>query len=230
LRESKIHGWFGQECRPPFLDRDVLDYAMNEIHPIHKMCGRFGGGRPEKWILREAYKHMLPEDVYTRTKMQYSDGIGSLLIDTITKHAMTQVSADELKDAASKYKINVPTTPEMVINRIIFDQEFPHPCSILTVPGGKTIACSSPAAMAWDAEFEKSPDDSGRSVKIDSPSVPHIPPTATTTTTTTIAINTPSAPGAASTTIMIDVSIPSPATRTSSSSSSSASSSTSPIP
>jgi asparagine synthase (glutamine-hydrolysing) len=32
------------------------------------------------------------------------------------------------------------------------------------VPGGKSIACSSEAALAWDPEFAKSADPSGRSV------------------------------------------------------------------
>jgi asparagine synthase (glutamine-hydrolysing) len=32
------------------------------------------------------------------------------------------------------------------------------------VPGGKSIACSSPAAIAWDAAFAKAADPSGRAV------------------------------------------------------------------
>ena len=34
-----------------------------------------------------------------------------------------------------------------------------------TVPGGKSIACSSPAAIAWDASFANAADPSGRAVK-----------------------------------------------------------------
>jgi len=32
------------------------------------------------------------------------------------------------------------------------------------VPGGKSIACSSPAAIAWDASFATMADPSGRAV------------------------------------------------------------------
>jgi asparagine synthase (glutamine-hydrolysing) len=32
------------------------------------------------------------------------------------------------------------------------------------VPGGKSIACSSPAAIAWDAAFAAAADPSGRAV------------------------------------------------------------------
>ena len=34
----------------------------------------------------------------------------------------------------------------------------------MTVPGGKSIACSSPAAIAWDAAFAKAADPSGRAI------------------------------------------------------------------
>jgi asparagine synthase (glutamine-hydrolysing) len=33
------------------------------------------------------------------------------------------------------------------------------------VPGGKSIACSSPAAIAWDPSFAAAADPSGRAVK-----------------------------------------------------------------
>jgi len=37
------------------------------------------------------------------------------------------------------------------------------PCA-KTVPGGKSIACSSPAAIAWDPAFANAADPSGRAV------------------------------------------------------------------
>jgi asparagine synthase (glutamine-hydrolysing) len=33
------------------------------------------------------------------------------------------------------------------------------------VPGGKSIACSSPAALAWDPAFAAMADPSGRAVR-----------------------------------------------------------------
>jgi len=32
------------------------------------------------------------------------------------------------------------------------------------VPGGKSIACSSPTAIAWDASFASAADPSGRAI------------------------------------------------------------------
>jgi asparagine synthase (glutamine-hydrolysing) len=41
---------------------------------------------------------------------------------------------------------------------------FPGDACANTVPGGKSIACSSPAAIAWDAAFADAADPSGRAV------------------------------------------------------------------
>ena len=46
----------------------------------------------------------------------------------------------------------------------LFEQFFPTPAAAETVPGGKSIACSSPAAIAWDASFASMADPSGRAV------------------------------------------------------------------
>jgi len=34
-----------------------------------------------------------------------------------------------------------------------------------TVPGGKSVACSTPTALEWDAKFKLLADPSGRAVK-----------------------------------------------------------------
>ena len=43
-------------------------------------------------------------------------------------------------------------------------REFPGEACARTVPGGKSIACPSPAAIAWDPAFAKAADPSGRAV------------------------------------------------------------------
>ncbi|MBF0443599.1 MAG: hypothetical protein HQK54_16960, partial [Oligoflexales bacterium] len=37
--------------------------------------------------------------------------------------------------------------------------------AIACVPGGPSIACSTPAAIRWDESFAKNADPSGRAVK-----------------------------------------------------------------
>src|SRR5258706_438236 len=49
-------------------------------------------------------------------------------------------------------------------SRRLFERVFPQACSALTVPGGRSIACSSPAAIAWDPAFAAAADPSGRAV------------------------------------------------------------------
>ncbi len=58
----------------PFLDKEFLDYAMT-IDPSDKMCGKNGGGRIEKWILRKAFEGYLPHSILWRQKEQFSDGV-----------------------------------------------------------------------------------------------------------------------------------------------------------
>ena len=52
----------------------------------------------------------------------------------------------------------VPTTST------IFEGHFPLPSCATTVPGGKSIACSTPEAIAWDAAFAAAADPSGRAM------------------------------------------------------------------
>lgn len=154
-REYYIGGSVSMECRPLFFDKDVLEFSVNVIPPSFKLCGY--NGKIEKDLLRETFKELLPDDVYHRTKVQASDGYGFSLIDTLR---LLESPADESKDSYNK-----PRTKEEMYYRYIFDQHFKHPCSIRCVPSGRTIACSSPAALKWDAEFAKNADDSGRSIK-----------------------------------------------------------------
>ena len=49
--------------------------------------------------------------------------------------------------------------------REMFSHHFPSPSAKKTVPSqGKSIACSTAAAIAWDASFENLLDPSGRAV------------------------------------------------------------------
>ena len=49
--------------------------------------------------------------------------------------------------------------------RAIFDEHFPLQACAETVPGGKSVACSTPEALAWDSELSAVTDPSGRSVR-----------------------------------------------------------------
>lgn len=165
LRANKSMAAFGIEARVPFLDLAFLDFAM-EIDPAQKMVRpRAPGARPvEKWLLRTAFEGCLPEEILWRQKEQFSDGVGYGWIDGLKAHAEARVSGAELAAAERRFPLHPPLTKEAYFYRRIFESHFPGAAAAATVPGGKSIACSSPAAIAWDAAFAAAADPSGRAV------------------------------------------------------------------
>jgi asparagine synthase (glutamine-hydrolysing) len=50
-----------------------------------------------------------------------------------------------------RFPHTTPLTKEAYRYRAIFEQVFPGKAAAETVPGGKSIACSTERAMTWDA-------------------------------------------------------------------------------
>ena len=165
LRANKSMMAWGVEPRVPFLDREFLDVAMR-IDAKWKMVDktRSDAQRMEKGILRAAFDGHLPESILWRQKEQFSDGVGYGWIDGLKAHAEAQVSDRELAAADKRFPVNPPQTKEAYFYRSVFERFYPTPAAAETVPGGKSIACSSPAAIAWDASFATMADPSGRAV------------------------------------------------------------------
>jgi asparagine synthase (glutamine-hydrolysing) len=161
LRANKAMAAWGVEARVPFLDLEFLDLAMS-IDPAAKMPGP---DRPEKAILREAGVGLLPDEILWRQKEQFSDGVGYGWIDALKARAEEAVSDRELADATRRFPINPPATKEACLYRRLFERHFPSPAAAATVPGGPSVACSTPEALAWDENFANTADPSGRAVK-----------------------------------------------------------------
>jgi asparagine synthase (glutamine-hydrolysing) len=161
LRANKSMMAWGVEARVPFLDLEFLDVAMG-MDARHKMAGQ---GRIEKAVLREAFQGALPDEILWRQKEQFSDGVGYGWIDGLKAHAEQAVSDREFAAAATRYPHNTPATKEAYLYRRIFEKFYPGQACAETVPGGKSIACSSPAALAWDPTFAAAADPSGRAVR-----------------------------------------------------------------
>jgi asparagine synthase (glutamine-hydrolysing) len=161
LRANKAMMAWGVEARVPFLDLEFIDVAMG-MDAKHKMAGQ---GRIEKAVLREAFQGALPDAILWRQKEQFSDGVGYGWIDGLKAHAEQAISDREFTAAAARYPFNTPATKEAYLYRRIFEQHFPGEACAATVPGGKSIACSSPAALAWDPAFANAADPSGRAVR-----------------------------------------------------------------
>ncbi|WP_335910651.1 asparagine synthase B [Shewanella indica] len=161
LRANKAMAAWGLEARVPFLDKEFMDVAMR-LNPEAKMSR---DGRIEKHILREAFEHKLPAEVAWRQKEQFSDGVGYSWIDGLKEHAAAQVEDKELANARFRFPHNTPETKEAYFYRSFFEERFPLESAALTVPGGKSVACSTPEALAWDESLSGIIDPSGRAVR-----------------------------------------------------------------
>jgi len=161
LRANKSLAAWGIEGRVPFLDKEFMEVAMR-LNPKDKMAGN---GKIEKWILRKTFENYLPESIAWRQKEQFSDGVGYSWIDTLKSIAEQQVSDEQLKNAEALFPIHPPMSKEEYRYRSIFSELFPSESASLCVPSVKSVACSTPEALAWDVSFQNTNDPSGRAVK-----------------------------------------------------------------
>lgn len=161
LRANKAMAAWGVEARVPFLDREFLDVAMS-IPPALKLSRE---GRMEKHVLREAFAPDLPPGIVWRQKEQFSDGVGYGWIDSLRALAAREVSADAMANARFTFPHNTPATPEAYFYRTLFARHFPHDDCARCVPGGSSVACSTPEALAWDPSLSAVIDPSGRAVR-----------------------------------------------------------------
>jgi asparagine synthase (glutamine-hydrolysing) len=160
LRANKSMAAWGIEIRVPFLDREFLDVAM-AFNPAEKMVGP---GKMEKYPLRKAFEGYLPDEILWRQKEQFSDGVGYRWIDTLKTMAEDKISDTQMANARYRFPYNTPVTKEAYFYREIFESHFPGEAAAACVPGGPSIACSTPMAIAWDASFARSADPSGRAI------------------------------------------------------------------
>ncbi|MBN1414042.1 MAG: asparagine synthase B [Bacteroidales bacterium] len=161
LRANKSLAAWGVEGRVPFLDKEFLDVAMR-LNPEDK---RPREGRIEKWIVRKAFEDILPESIAWRQKEQFSDGVGYNWINTLKELTAREVSDEQLVNAKYRFPINTPMSKEEYYYRSIFSEHFPSDAAAACVPSVPSVACSTAEALAWDEEFQKMIDPSGRAVK-----------------------------------------------------------------
>lgn len=176
LRCNKAMSAWGVEPRVPFLDADFLDVAMN-LDPREKMIKldrdvSEDDRRMEKWVIRKAFDTpddpYLPHDILWRQKEQFSDGVGYGWVDHLKDIGEREISDQMFASAKNRFPHNTPTTKEGYRYRMIFEEFFPGEAAERTVPGGKSIACSTERAMNWDKTFALRADPSGRAAGVHS--------------------------------------------------------------
>jgi asparagine synthase (glutamine-hydrolysing) len=164
LRANKSCAAWGVEARVPFLDREFLDVAMM-IDPALKIPRQAPRPAPiEKYLLRRAFEGYVPERVLWRQKEQFSDGVGYAWIDALKAMADREVSDGMMRGAAERFPVKTPETKEAFFYRQLFEQHFPSASAVNCVPHERSVACSTPTALAWDEAFQKMADPSGRAV------------------------------------------------------------------
>jgi asparagine synthase (glutamine-hydrolysing) len=123
LRSDRSIGCNGLEARTPFLDRAFVQMYLSLPLEV-----RFPNGGQEKQLLREAFGHLLPRQVATRTKEAFSDGVSAL------KRSWFQIVQDKISDDfrnefknyqwARKQWFNPPTTAEQYYYRHLYNQHY----------------------------------------------------------------------------------------------------------
>lgn len=162
LRANKAMAAWGVEARVPFLDREFIDVAMT----TSPAARRPGNGRIEKHILRQAGAGLLPESILWRQKEQFSDGVGYGWIDALKDHAEATVSDAQLAMAAQRFAHNPPASKEAYLYRMHFEAHYRSEGAARLIPGGPSIACSTPTAFRWSQAFADREDPSGRAIGV----------------------------------------------------------------
>jgi len=124
LRSDKSTAAHGLELRVPFLDNDFMNYYLH-INPQYKFYPMFGC---EKYLLREAFKGILPDEVLWRTKEAFSDGVST------TERSWFQIIQDHVKTIylpEKQYEINPPVLRETAWYRSVFDDAYPNRETVL---------------------------------------------------------------------------------------------------
>jgi asparagine synthase (glutamine-hydrolysing) len=117
--------------RTPFIDNQVFAFASQL--PVDWKIHNCGNGRlVEKWILREAFRDYLPDEIYSREKLRFSGGTGvDTLMDIIAEGQCGELDGDvtQLLTAQGFHF----SSPKEVWYYEIFKNYFPSPESLKLV-------------------------------------------------------------------------------------------------
>jgi len=116
----------GINYRTPFIDTEVIALAAHL--PVDWKIHRLDSGEYiEKWLLREAFKDLLPEAIYKRSKLRFSGGTGTdSVMDEVARAYVDEGDLnDETRSTPEGYTLNSPK--ELWYYRL-FKGQFPAPC------------------------------------------------------------------------------------------------------
>jgi asparagine synthase (glutamine-hydrolysing) len=139
-RADRITMAHGIEARVPFLDLDLVRFAARL--PVDLIRPR--EDRPEKWLLREACKGLLPNAIMQRKKMKFSEGAGSA--DVIAERLRQRVPKKEFADSHQQARELALRSPEELYYYQVWREAFGPHVDLRIV--GRTSDTSAAAARA----------------------------------------------------------------------------------
>ncbi len=118
-------GWMSNsmEYNAPFLNPSVV--ALSHEIPMNLKVSSI-----EKWILREAFRDMLPQEIADRPKLRFSRGVG--VDDQVDKVVPDSIGEKELKEnPKSRGGLSLQSPKELYFYRL-FKEHFPEGYECLT--------------------------------------------------------------------------------------------------
>jgi len=111
--------------RTPFIDSEVIAFSLQI--PVQWKIHDCGDGKLiEKWLLREAFKDMLPNEIYTREKLRFSGGAGTdNLMDKAAEDKIKYSEFEKSRYTPGGYYLN---SPKELWYYKIFKENFPLLC------------------------------------------------------------------------------------------------------
>jgi asparagine synthase (glutamine-hydrolysing) len=102
----------GLEARVPFLDREVIEWALR-LPPELKVARP---GEPEKRMLREAFAGWLPDELLWRDKAEFGDGSGAR--DVLSEAVSAGISDEDFERERGLVDPPLRTKEELAYHRI----------------------------------------------------------------------------------------------------------------
>ncbi len=123
-------GWMSNsvDYRAPFLDGEVV--RLSERIPLNMKVYAQDGEQIEKWILREAFRDMLPKEIAKRPKLRFARGSG--VDDLMDQLTASKVSAKDLQRTPKSGQGIAFTSPKELYYYRLFRKHFPTSYESLT--------------------------------------------------------------------------------------------------
>lgn len=156
LRSDKSISSHGLEPRTPFLDKSFVATYLNTPLSLRNPRHLTGCNHPEKYFLRSIVQKMepnlLPPQILWRTKEAFSDGVSGTAGTWYQLIEKRVKSLDMGGFVLIEPNVNVPTTPEQLYYRMIYDDIY---------PGSATVV-----PYFWMPRYVDATDSSARSLNI----------------------------------------------------------------